>query len=173
MESLASVVQPQVHPFVPVRQVQLAAVAVVGVCDVDEGLAEVCQLEQQSPLHLREFPALDRVDLLSAVVGEGEQPVRAAEILGDEGVDEGHVIVEAADLEDLLSSQAEVLVPGLPRGPVLAALVFGSEAAPIPAVLDVAVQLHADLVRVQPARPGARQQALRACTCPAGRPRPR
>src|SRR5881628_740914 len=59
VESLASVVQPQVHPFVPVRQVQLAAVVVVGVCDVDEGLAEVCQLEQQSPLHLREFPALD------------------------------------------------------------------------------------------------------------------
>ena len=67
----------------------------------------------------------------------------AAEIVGQKLVDEGQVVVDLADLEDFLPPLAGMSVPALPCGVVVAGIVFVAEAAAIPAVLDVAVELDA------------------------------
>ena len=59
--------------------------------------------------------------------------------------------MDPADLEDLLPAQAEPLVPA-PAGLVVVALfVFGAELSLVPALFDVAEQLDAELVGIEPA----------------------
>ena len=66
-------------------------------------------------------------------------------------VDEGHVVVDPADLEDFLPAQARRRVSQFALGgQVVALVVFLAEAAAVPAVFDVAEQLDAELVGIQP-----------------------
>ena len=76
----------------------------------------------------------------------------AAEIERQELVDERQVVVDAADLEDLLPAQAQLRVPVAAWRIVVALVVFLAEAAAVPAVLDVAIELDAELVGIQPRR---------------------
>ena len=67
-------------------------------------------------------------------------------------VDERDIVVERANLEELLPAEAGALVP-VPAGlQVVALLPLLAEAAAVPAVLDVPEQLDAELVRVQTSR---------------------
>ena len=75
-----------------------------------------------------------------------------AELLVQERVDERHVVVDPPHLEDLLPAQAELAVPALLRLEVVAVVVLLAELPLVPAVLDVAEQLDAELVRVEAAR---------------------
>src|SRR5689334_24901765 len=134
-----------------VLEQQFAAVAVVAVGDVNPRFAEVRQAEQQPLLDLLEVARLDVVLPGLLLPGEGEQLVPDAELWRQEGVDEGDVVVDAADLEDLLPPQPEFLVPLAPPVEVVAVVVLLAELAGVPAVLDVAEQLDADLVGVEPA----------------------
>src|SRR5690606_16165474 len=89
LERVAGVTEPQVDALVAMREQQLAAVEVVGLDHVDERLAEVGQLLQQRVLDLLELARLDLVATRAAVLGEGEEPVAATELEGEELVDEG------------------------------------------------------------------------------------
>ena len=81
-------------------------------------------------------------------------------------VDEVHVVVDAADLEDLLAAEAQALVPLLLLAEVVGLLVFLAELALVPAVFDVAEQLDADLVRIE-----IRPAACERCRCDGRRSR--
>ena len=135
-------------------QVQLAAVAVVGVHDVDDGLAQVGEGEEQALLHLAPVAAHDDVAARARVVAVDVELEALAELLGHEGVDEGDVVVDLPHLEDLLPAQAELAVPAALGLEVVALVVVLAELALVPAVLDLAEELDADLVGVD-AGPGS------------------
>src|SRR5207253_1081631 len=92
-------------------------------------------------------PQLARVGVAAVLV----ELVFFDELGGHELVDEVDVVVDAADLEDLLAAQAEALVTALFLAEVVGLLVLLAELALVPAVLDVAEELDADLVRVEAA----------------------
>ena len=60
--------------------------------------------------------------------------------------------MDAAHLEDFLPAQAELLVPVAPLVQIVALVVFLAELAGVPALLDVAQKLDAQLVGVDPPR---------------------
>src|SRR5262249_45403448 len=72
-----------------------------------------------------------------------------AKIRSQEGIDKGNIVMDAPNFEDFLSSQAEFLVPGSPSFQVVAMFVFEPELPRVPAMLDIAQQLDAQLVRVE------------------------
>src|SRR5262249_18869337 len=146
---LARVVGAEIEPLVIVAQEELAPVLEVRVLDVDERAAGVRELEEELLLHLLELARLDLVPLVPVRPGEREQLLVAAEVGRQELVDEGDVVVERAHLEDLLLAQAEAEVPVLLRVQVVAVLPLLAELPAIPALLDVAKQLDAELVRIE------------------------
>src|SRR4029079_12428166 len=150
----ARVVDLQVGPLVAVPHQQLAAVVVVGVLDEDERVAEVRQREQHLVLDLLELARVDLVVAGAIVQREREEPVPLAEVGGEELVDEGDVVVQLPDLEDLLAAQPQPLVPRPPLIEVLALVPLAPEPSLVQALLDVAQQLDADLVRVELPRRG-------------------
>src|SRR5205085_309525 len=89
---------------------------------------------------------------------KAEELVLANELRRQELVDEGDVVVERADLEDLLFAEAQAKVPVLLRLEVVALLPLLAELAAIPALFDVTKELDAELVRVE-ATPGGREHA--------------
>ena len=122
-ESILRVIEFQVDTEVLVKQIELAPVAVIPILHADDGLTEVGQVEQEPLLDLLELPAFDLVGVVLIVVLVAEELIPAAEILGEERVDERHVIVNAPDFEDFLPAQANRFVPFPPR------LVVGSARA--------------------------------------------
>ena len=151
LQRLAGVVHLQVDALVLVAEKQLAAVAVVAVLDVDDRLARIGELEQQSALHLLELPAVN-VEVAGLLIeGEREHPVLPAEVLGEEVVDERDVVVHLPHLEDLVTPLAELQVPVLLFQDVGAFLVLLAETPLVPAILDVTEQLEAQLVGVEAA----------------------
>src|SRR5207248_1641851 len=115
LERVARMVHLQIDALVLVLEHELAAVLEVAVLDVDERLPEVGQPEQQLVFDLLELAALDLPVARALVEPEGEELVAAAELLGEELVDEGDVVVELAHLEDLLLAEAEPAIPRAPR----------------------------------------------------------
>src|SRR5205814_5754802 len=107
------------------------------------------EAEEELLFHFFELAAFDFPVAATLVEPEGEELVVAAELFGEELVDEGDVVVQLAHFEDLAAAEAEAAVPVAPRGHVVALFPFFAEAALVPAVLDVAVQLDAELVGVQ------------------------
>src|SRR5262249_1717411 len=88
-QGLARVVLAQVDAFVLVREDELAAVRVVPIRGDDDGAAEVGELEEERVLDLPELPALEGPGAALGLVAEGEELMAAAELLGEEGIDEG------------------------------------------------------------------------------------
>src|SRR5262249_12700906 len=78
------------------------------------------------------------------------------ELEREELVDEGDVVVELAHLEDLLPPEPEPAVPALLDRHVLALVPLLAEPPLVPAVLDVAQELDAELVGIE--LPGRRRQ---------------
>ena len=142
-------VELEVDALVLVAQEELAAVVEVAVDDVDERLAEVRQAEQQPLLHLLELARLDLPVARPLVETEAVELLVDAELGREELVDESDVVVQRPHLEDLLPPLAEAHVPRLLLDHVLAVVPLLAEPALVPPVLDVAEQLHAELVRVQ------------------------
>src|SRR3954452_8918192 len=110
-QGVLRMVDAQVDSEVLVQQVQLAAIAVIAVLDPDDRLAEVGQVEEEPLLDLLELAALDLIRVVLVVVLVTEELVALAEVLSQERADECHVIVDLADLEDLLAAQPELFVP--------------------------------------------------------------
>src|SRR5262249_45845320 len=151
-QRVLGVVEFQVDPEMVMMEVKLIPIPIVAVLDTDDWLAEIRQTEQQTLLDLLELATLDLVGLILVVVLEAEEAVTAAEVRGEEGIDERHVVVDPAHLEDLLAAQAELLVPPAALLVVVAVLVLGAELPLVPALLDIAEELDAQLVGVEPAR---------------------
>src|SRR5262249_16755458 len=135
--------------LVLVAQQQLRAILEVAVLDIDERLPEVGQLEQQPILDLLELAGLDFPVAAALVEAEVEELLLAAEIEREVLVDEPDVVVELADLEDLAPPEAEPLVPVLARLQRVALVELFAEPPAVPAILDVAQELDAELVRIQ------------------------
>ena len=126
-ERVLGVVGLQLDAAVAVLEEQLAAVFVVAVLHINDRPADVREVEQQPLLDLLEFAAFDLVVAGVVVEAERKQLVLAAEIERQELVDERQVVVDAADLEDLLAAQAQLLVPVALGAIVVALFVFLAE----------------------------------------------
>src|SRR6185503_12152879 len=81
--------------------------------------------------------------------GEAEQFVIDTELRGEEGVDEGNIVMNAPDLEDFLSAEAELFIPLALFLHILALFPLLAETAGVPAVFDVAQEFQADLVGIE------------------------
>src|SRR3954452_21666742 len=136
-QCILCMVQPQVDPKMLVLQVELAPVAVVAVLDPDDRLAEIRQVEQEPLLDLLELAALDLVRIVLVVVFVAEKLITLAEILRQIRVDEGHIVMDAADLEDLLPAQAKLLVPLAADFVIVAFLPFWAELPLVPTIFDI------------------------------------
>src|SRR6185295_10408208 len=101
-------------------QVELAAIGVVGVDDINERLAGVGQAGEKLSLHVIELAAGDFVHAALAIETVGEELVRFAEFLGEERVDERDVVVDAADFENLVAAGVGLGVPVLAARVVVA-----------------------------------------------------
>ena len=132
-----------------VKEEQLAPVLKIGVLDADDGLALIGQLLKEDLLYFQEFDALYDPCPFLVILLIDEEVVGPAKIVGEKGVEEGEVVVEATNLEDLLATEARLAVPSLTPGEVLALLVLLAEAPLVPTILDVPKKLQADLVRIQ------------------------
>src|SRR5271157_2299376 len=106
-ECVLRVVKLQIDAEVLVKQVELSSVAVIPVLDPDDRLTEIGQVEQQPLLDLLELTALDLVSVVLIVVLVTEELMTSAEVEGQEGVDERHIVVNAANLEDLLPAKTK------------------------------------------------------------------
>ena len=98
------VVQAQIDAFVTVFQQQLAAVFVVAVSDVDKRLTEIRQRKQQLFFHALPVPVRDFVDAAFGIEVIGEKLLFMTEFFGEEGVDEGDVVVYAARFKDFFAA---------------------------------------------------------------------
>ena len=103
-ERVAGVVVLQFNSLELVLEEQLTAVSIVAVGDVDERSPVIGQAAEQLLLDLWELPRGDFVGIAAVVVSEAEQLVLEAELRRQVGVDERHVIVNAANLEDFLAT---------------------------------------------------------------------
>src|SRR5207244_249549 len=109
------------------------------------------ELEQELVFDLLELARIDLVALVAVRPGEAEELVLTAELRRQELVDERHVAVERAHLENLSPPEPETQIPMLLRLERIALFPLAPELPLVPAVLDVPEELHAELVRVQPA----------------------
>src|SRR5256885_14169075 len=159
-ERVLGVVEAQVDAVVTVGKEQLAAVLEVAVHHLDDGLAEVGELLEELALPLLELAVEDLPAVSLLVEAVDEELLLGGEVGGEELVDEGDVVVVLADLEDLLPSEAQLLVPGAAGAEVVALVVFLAESSFVPAVLDVAPQLDAELVGGDGGGPGPHGAAV-------------
>src|SRR5712664_1333114 len=151
-QRVLGVIDAEVDAVVPVREQELSPVLEVAVDHLDDRLPEVGELLQQLALHLLELAVEDLPAVRLLVEAVDEQLLLHREVGGEELVDEGHVVVVLAHLEDLLPAQAQLLVPSAAGAQVVALVVLLAEPALVPALLDVAPELDAQLVRVDGAR---------------------
>src|SRR5436190_16480592 len=158
-QGVLGVIDAEVDAVVPVREQELAPVLEVAVDHLDDRLPEVGELLQQLPLYLLELAVEDLPTVRLLVEAVDEQLLLHREVRGEEFVDEGDVVVVLAYLEHLLPAQAQLLVPRAAGAQVVALVVLLAEAALVPALLDVAPELDAQLVRIDGA--GARSHRSR------------
>src|SRR5262249_53357476 len=153
-ERVARLRAVEIRTLVDMAQEQLAAVLEVAVLDDDHRLAAVGQHLEELILHLLEFAAHDLPVARALLETERVELLLDAELEGEELVEERDVIVEPADLEDLLAAEARAQVPVTLLLHRVALVPLLAELALVPALLDVAIELDAELVRVQAARRG-------------------
>src|SRR5262249_32511506 len=114
----------------------------------------------QPLFYLLEGPGFN--DILPGLVlkSVGEHLVLPAEVRRQERVDEGNIVMDAPDLKYFLPAETQLLVPGPPLLQVVALLPLLAELPGVPAVLDVAEKLDAQLVRVEPGAVGGHRAGV-------------
>ena len=135
-----------------VPEQQLTFVLEVSVHHINERLPHVGELEQKFFLHLAIIAIGDFVLIRAAIERVGVKLQTIRELLGEVFVDERDVVADAADFENLLAAEAQLLVPAGFRHEIVAVVVILSELAAIPAIFNLAEKLNADLIRIDPAR---------------------
>ena len=136
-----------------VPQQQLAAIAVVAVDHVNPRLAEIGQAEQQPLLDLLELARLDHVLPRLLLVGVREHLVLRRRTPGVRKVSMKVISLWTRRTSKIfLPAQSELFVPVALLLQIVAFVVFLAELPRVPALLDVAQQLDAELVRIEPAR---------------------
>src|SRR5437016_8861820 len=108
---------------------EFSAVSVVSVNHVNPRLAEVRQAEQQPQLDLLEIAGVNVVYTGLLLEGIGEHFVLDTKFRGQECVDEGYIVVNAADLEDFFAAEAKLLVPVAPFLQIIALVGLLAEAS--------------------------------------------
>jgi len=132
-----------------VFEIEFAAVFVVAIDDANDGLAAVGEAFEELLFDLGELAAFDFVDFALFVVAKLKELVFADEIEGEELVDEGEVVVDAADLEDFFAAQVGGGVPVFALEVIVARFVVEAEGAAVPAIFDIAEEFDADFVGVE------------------------
>src|SRR5438132_2286769 len=140
-QRILGVVDAQVDAVVAMGEQELAAVLEVAVDHLDDRLAEVGELLEQLALHLLELAVEDLPAIRFLVEAVDEELLLGGEVGGEELVDEGDVVVVSADFEDLLATEAELLVPGSAGAKIVALVVFLTEPTLVPALLDMTPEL--------------------------------
>src|SRR6185437_5343470 len=123
-------------PIVLVSQVKLAAVGVITINDIDEGLTHIRQMVKHRLLDALWVAADD-----AKLAGVGIAAVLIKLVLLDElrrheFIDEIHVVIDAAHFEDLFPAEAEALVPFFSFAEVTGFFIFLAEFALVPAIFD-------------------------------------
>ena len=104
-------------PLMGVLEEQLSAVPVVRIDDGDDRAAGVGQAREQLVFNVPEGSTLDLPPIVSLIVPERIHLLIEHEVLGEILVDEGDVVVEGANLEDLLAPEPRTAVPVAPEAP--------------------------------------------------------
>ncbi len=149
-QGVAGIVDLQIDTVVLVFEKKLAAVFVVAVANLDDRTADVGQTVEKAFFNFGEFAAFDVVGVGIFVVVEGEELVLAAKVEREELVDKHQVVVDAADFENFLAAEAGASIPIAALAHIVALVVFFAEAAAVPAIFDVAEQLDAEFIGIEP-----------------------
>src|SRR5262249_17345306 len=144
-------VQLQVEAVVFMPEQQFTAVLVVAVHHVDERAAGVGQAEQEPLLDLLELARLDNVIASLFIIPVAEHLMLLTKLGREETIYESNIVMNLAHFEDFLATQAEFFVPAAFLVKVFAFFPFLAELAGVPAALDVAEELDAELVRIDAA----------------------
>jgi hypothetical protein len=142
-QRVAGVIELQLYAVVLVIEEQFPAVLVIAVEHMDDWPAHVGQAEQKPFLNLGELAALDDVGVAVGLVAKREQLVLAAELQREELVDERQIVVDPADLKDLLAAKPSACIPAAAPFEIIALFPLLAELALVPAVFDMAEQLDA------------------------------
>src|SRR5437588_5873007 len=127
---------------------------IIAVDHINPGFSKICQAEEEAQLDLFELAGLNDVLAHLLLPGVGKQLVLDAKLRRQKGVDKGNIVMDAADLKDFFPAQAELLIPFAPFLQIVAVVVVLAELAGVPALLDIAKKLDAELVGVKSATVG-------------------
>src|SRR5688572_23211969 len=137
LESIPRVIEPEIDAIVTVLQHKFPAVFEVAVDNLNNGLPKVRQPREQFLFNALPVSVGDFVPSAFCVVAVDEELVFVAELLGEEGIDEGDVVVDAASLENLVPAESRMAIPVSLGCPVFTLVVFFAELALVPSILDV------------------------------------
>ncbi len=108
---VTGIVSLQINTLVAMAEVELTAVVIVAILDIDEGLTKVGEAEEELLFDLAKLTGGNLVAIAVTVVAKGEELIAQHKLGGQELIDEGDVIVEPAYLEDLLAPEAKLAIP--------------------------------------------------------------
>ena len=100
-------VNAKVYPEMLVLKIQFTPVAVVSVLYSNNRLTEIGEIEEESFLDLLVLTAFNLIKIVLIIMFEAKHFICAAEVRCEKCVDEGYVVVNSPDFEDLLTSQTE------------------------------------------------------------------
>ena len=126
-----------IQTIVFVSQVKLAAIGVITINDIDEGLTHIRQMVKHRLLDALRIAADD-----AKLAGVGIAPVLIKFMLLDElrrheFVDEIHVVVDAAHFKDFFPTETQAFVPLFSFAEITGFFILLAEFPLIPAVFDI------------------------------------
>ena len=127
----------QINTLVAMAQVELAAVVVVAILDIDEGLTKVGEAKEELFFNFAKLPRGNLVEVAITVVAKGEELIAQHKLRGQELIDEGNIIVEPAHLEDLLTPQAKLTIPVTLGANILTLVILLTKLALVPAIFNI------------------------------------
>ena len=150
-KSVDGIIDLQVHAFMLVREIQLTPVVIVAVGNHNARVSEIGQHEQDALLDVFELAAGDHILASTLIIVINKQLGAPAEVFRQKCIQERHIVIDAANLKDLLSSEPKLLIPVLSLLEIGALLPFFTELTLVPTLFDFPEQLDAELVGIEAA----------------------
>ncbi len=121
---------------------ELATVFKISIQDPDLWASQIGESTQDQRLDFVKLPRLYDPRGVLFFLGIHKKFLPPAEIIGQECIYKGQVVVKAPHLKDLFLTQTQIQVPALPNGQVLTFLVLLAKAALVPSFFNVSKKLQ-------------------------------